>query len=53
MLLDNMLFKSRRPRRISALDGYEAAGRWEKLYKAMSDDSYCPTDFIMVFRSAG
>jgi hypothetical protein len=48
-----MLFKSRRPRRISALDGYEAAARWEKLYNAMSDDSYCSPNIIMVFRSAG
>jgi len=47
-----MLFKSRRPRRISALDGYDATGRREKLYNAMSDDSYCPPNIIMVFRSA-
>jgi len=48
-----MLFESRRPRRISALDGCEAAGRWKKLYNAMSDDSYCPPNIITVFRSAG
>jgi len=48
-----MLFKSRRPRRISTLHGYEVTGRWEKLYKAMSDDSYSPPNIIMVFRRAG
>jgi hypothetical protein len=48
-----MLFKNRRPRCISALDGYEATGRWEKLYNATSDDYYCPPNIIMVFRSAG
>jgi hypothetical protein len=48
-----MLFKSRRPRRISVLDGYEAARRWEKLNNAMSVDSYCPPIIVMFFRSAG
>jgi hypothetical protein len=48
-----MPFRSKRPRSISVLDGYEAAGRWEKLNNAMSVDSYCPPNIFMVFKSAG
>jgi hypothetical protein len=35
------------------LKGMKQLGRWEKLYIAMFDGSYCPPDINMVFRSTG